>query len=106
MKKLFAPLVVLMLFSSGQAHACNLNTQNCAELWNASIQRYSAMLKANPVFMRDGLATYQQEYQRYSQRFDNCTTHLCQNRATNAWHDYLLKTMMDYDYRLKSQGRK
>lgn len=103
MKKIFVIVFGLTIFSAAQA--CNLNTQNCGELWNGSIQRYSMTLKANPIFMRDGLEAYKQEYQRYAQRYDNCTTFLCQNRATNAWHDYLLKTMMDYDYRLKSQGQ-
>ena len=103
MKKIF--ISAFIFFMSMNAFACNINTQNCAELWNPSIQRYSAMLKANPVFMNEGLESYKKEYQRYSQRWDNCTTIRCQNHATNDWHDYLLKIMMEYDSKLKHQTK-
>lgn len=105
MKTIVAIVIGLMSFSMAQAQVCNQNAQDCSELWVGSIQRYEATLRANPIFMRDGVPGYTQEFQKYTQSWKNCSTWLCRNRTTQGWHDKVMWMMMDYEAKQKQQSK-
>lgn len=105
MKKILTFVFGLMFFAAAQAQVCNQNTQDCSELWVGSIKRYEGFLRTNPVFMKDGVPYYTQEFQKYTESWNNCSTWLCRNRATQGWHDKVMKIMMDFDSKLKQQGK-